>query len=94
MTDLAEQVLRPLPAEGVQITVYSRLDSADIPPSSIRVCRRGDAGPPDVTFHMYNLTGGGTSGYHYDPMFKIVAQGGGEEEMCILLKIYFLCFRI
>ena len=66
-----DQQLRPLPAEGIQLNVYSRLDSEEIPYSCDYVCQEPGAGPPSVVFHLYNLTGEGTSGYHYDPMFNV-----------------------
>ena len=84
MEHLRDKVLRPLPEEGLRVNVYSRLDSAEIPHSSIRVCRRSAAGDANVVLHMYNLTGGGISGYHYDPMFRIRPEAGGEASITSL----------
>ena len=67
------------------MNVNSRLDSVEILHSSVRTCRRSAAGDANVVLHMYNLTGGGISGYHYDPMFRIMPEAGGEASITRLV---------
>ena len=63
-------VLRQLPSVGVRINVLSRLDSDAIPVEFTDVCQ---AEIPNVDeelldFKLFNRTGDGVSGYHYDPI--------------------------
>ena len=69
---------RSLPAEGVIIRVYTRWDSPALPAesNSVIACRSaalaGNENPaPTVLFEMYNSTGNGFTGYHYDPVFDL-----------------------
>ena len=61
-----------LPAGGIVLTVFSRFDSEIGGRSSERICERGAPGAADgvLRFDLYNLTGDGVSGYHYDPLFR------------------------
>jgi hypothetical protein len=61
---------RDLPACGVVLTVRSRFDSLVLPPDRLafRVGEGGSDGGA-VEFQLYNLTGEGFSGMHYDPLF-------------------------
>jgi len=76
------QALRGLPASGIRLIVMSRFDSEVAPRDEVRICEdegAGEAAPP-LTLALYNLTGDGISGSHYDPLFPIAVageQGGG-----------------
>ena len=62
--------VRELPAAGIVLTVHSRFDSADLPPDRHEICvgvGRGVGGV--LLFDLYNSTGTGVSGAHYDPLF-------------------------
>ena len=62
--------LRDLPATGVVLVVRSRFDSDMLPPDRITVCAGLGAGVGgSAEFQLYNLTGEGTAGTHYDPLF-------------------------
>ncbi len=62
--------LEELPRRGVQVVVHARYDDV-VPPDSIIVCegRSQKIGPP-LVFHLYNWTGQGFSGYHYDALIS------------------------
>ena len=60
---------RAWPPEGVRLNVFSRLDSERIPHSTRVLNAVAGSEAPDITVCLYNSTGVGTSGYHYDPMF-------------------------
>ena len=63
-------LVRDLPAAGVVLTVRSRFDSADLPPDMLPICVGAGVGVgPAVPFDLYNVTGEGISGSHYDPLF-------------------------
>jgi hypothetical protein len=76
-TRFADRKSRALPPEGILLIVHSRYDSITLPASEMRICRDDDCGAvePPVIFHLYNLTGRGYSGYHYDPLFPILPGG-------------------
>jgi hypothetical protein len=61
-----------LPAGGIKLMVFSRFDSALGGRSVLRICERGEPGASNDVLHLdlYNLTGEGISGYHYDPFFR------------------------
>ena len=65
------KVLCELPRGGVRLTVFSRFDSAIGGRSVVQVCGRdGPQGLDGVLrLNLYNLTGSGISGFHYDPLF-------------------------
>ena len=66
----AGRKLRDLPAAGVLLVVRSRFDSDMLPPDRILVCAGLGAGVGgSAEFQLYNLTGEGTAGTHYDPLF-------------------------
>ena len=65
-----DMVLRQLPSTGVRINVLSRCDSDAIPVEFTDVCQ---AEIPNVDeerldFKLFNRTGEGVSGYHYEPI--------------------------
>jgi hypothetical protein len=72
------QKLRDLPDVGVQLQVRSRFDSEVLPPDTCVVCQRevGCVEEPALLLQLYNLTGDGVSGSHYDPLFP--SGGAGE----------------
>ena len=63
-------VQAPWPAAGVQVTVFTRFDSDDRPPLTLRLLRglgsAGESAPLEM--HLYNSSGRGEWGFHYDPM--------------------------
>ncbi len=71
--------VRPLPVEGLHIGVFTRWDSPMLPAenNSVFVCQtllleNGQRAPPTIVLEMYNNTGSGFTGYHYDPIFNNV----------------------
>ena len=63
-------LVRDLPAAGIVLTVRSRLDSDDLPPDRHEICVGvGRGGGGALLFDLYNSTGEGVSGSHYDPLF-------------------------
>ena len=75
--------LRSLPDEGIELTVYSRVDSAALPAARRRICQSPGAGRggPALQFHLYNTTGSGISGFHYDPLLR---EAGGVRRAPLL----------
>ena len=75
---------RALPAGGILLIVHSRFDSDTLPASEMRICRVDGGGPAElpIVFDLYNMTGDGFSGYHYDPLFPVrlvgVVDGAGD----------------
>ena len=64
------QQLREIPPAGILLTVRSRFDSDILPPDRMRICATDAAGDGGAAeFQLYNLTGEGISGTHYDPLF-------------------------
>jgi hypothetical protein len=65
------QKLRDLPDAGIRWQVRSRFDSDVLPPDTGMVCERsgGHVEESALLFQLYNLTGDGISGSHYDPLF-------------------------
>jgi hypothetical protein len=62
--------VRDLPEAGVVLTVRSRFDSEILPASRLVICvGDGSGGGGAAVFQLYNLTGDGVSGMHYDPLF-------------------------
>ena len=64
--------VQELPDEGVELTVYSRFDSDTLPAARTRICERRGAGRagPALRFCLYNMTGDGISGFHYDLLLR------------------------
>ena len=62
--------LRDLPTRGVVLAVRSRFDSEVLPADRLEVCVGVGAGVGGAAeFQLYNLTGEGFAGTHYDPLF-------------------------
>ena len=79
-----------LPDHGIELVVFSRFDSDRVPAARSRICARpgaeSEGGP--LLLHLYNTTGRGISGFHYDPVFlegpiraahPVVVASGDEE---------------
>ena len=75
-----DQVLAQLPSTGVRIEIVSRLDSEELPHEYTDVCRDGvpNLDEEQLTFMLYNRTGDGFSGYHYDPVMISSARLAGS----------------
>ncbi len=60
-----------LPRAGITLVVHARYDGAVRPPDSDIYCANvgSGAGAP-WEFHLFNWTGDGGSGYHYDPLVR------------------------
>ena len=65
---------RSIEPQGIRILVYTRWDSAHLGPETFaltfgrdQTADADDVGPP-ITFELYNTTGSGFTGTHYDPM--------------------------
>ena len=52
--------------------MFARFDSVIGGRSVERICERGEPGASNdvLRLDLYNLTGDGISGYHYDPLFR------------------------
>jgi len=84
------KVLRELPSGGIRVTVFSRFDSVIGGRPVVQICERDASQAPHdmLRMNLYNLTGDGASGYHYDPLFatdrvviddeEVVERRGGE----------------
>jgi hypothetical protein len=61
-----------VPAAGFDIIVYTRFDTDDgrRPPVRVRVCATPGSNGEPLRLCMYNTSGGGIIGYHYDPMWR------------------------
>ena len=68
----AGRCVQELPDGGIELTVYSRFDSDALPAATTRICRRSGAGPAHLPLQLclYNTTGGGISGFHYDLLLR------------------------
>ena len=65
------QVVRDLPAAGIVLTVRSRFDSEVLPADRHEICVDVGSGMGGAALlDLYNLTGEGVSGTHYDPLFS------------------------
>ena len=58
-----------LPRAGICLVVHSRMDSDQIPPATRTICEGvSDLPGPPLRLHLFNWTGRGWSGFHYDPL--------------------------
>jgi len=78
---------RLVPAAGLLLRVYTRWDSPALPVdrNSIVVCQEPNLpasveAPHRNVLEMYNSTGTGYTGYHYDPLFSA---SSGSKALCI-----------
>ena len=64
---------REIPHGGIVLTVYSRYDALEGYVLRLRICggREGAERGAPLEFALFNWTGGGCTGYHYDPLFRI-----------------------
>ena len=67
---IEEHGTRALPPEGLNVVVHARYDTDTSPPDTVRVASNGDDADAQVSFHLFNFTGGGTDGYHYDVLTR------------------------
>ena len=58
----------PVEPRGITVVVYTRWDSELLPPSEVTFGRVGEA-EPTLRLEMFNNTGHGNVGVHYDPVF-------------------------
>ena len=68
---ILSQLLGELPAEGIQVIVHSRWCTPQSPPEAMTFSNNpGQDGPGGgnsaLAIHLFNWTGRGTAGYHYD----------------------------
>jgi hypothetical protein len=86
MVSCEGQVLRELPVGGIRLTVFSRFDSAVGGRPVVQICERDVSEAPEsmVRMSLYNLSGTGSGGYHYDPLFatdRVVAVANEADEV-------------
>ena len=62
---IIEFLLGSLPPGGIEVVVHTRWCTRDSPAETLHVGCNPDE-KPGVTMHIYNWTGRGTRGYHYD----------------------------
>ena len=69
---IVEQLLddRRVNRPSLDLVVHARYDTLKSPPDRMRVCDGGDTPcrSGDIVLHLYNYTGNGISGYHYEPL--------------------------
>ena len=65
-----------IPAAGIELIVFSRFDSEQIPVARSRICVtpgvETERGP--LVFRLYNSTGDGIRGFHYDPVREVAPE--------------------
>ena len=69
-----------VPAAGFEIVVFTRFDTEDgrRPPFRMRICAQvGSQGQP-LQLYMYNSSGTGMIGFHYDPMTSVRGRGAAS----------------
>ena len=69
--EILSELLGELPAEGFQVIVHTRWCTPQSPPEALTFSsslgpEAPGGGNPVVTIHLFNRTGRGTGGYHYD----------------------------
>ena len=74
-----------IPPEGVKVQVFTRWDSPTLPAeaNSVTVGREvwadaAELGEPSLVLEMFNNSGTGFTGYHYDPIFEANMESGEE----------------
>ena len=66
--------VKKLPRAGVRLTVHSRYDTNMCPPDWLVVAKdQGEANVNPLDFHLFNWTGMGLEGYHYDVLIPKTA---------------------
>ena len=77
-------VLRQLPSAGVRISICSRFDSDVIPGEYTDVCQAVivDVDDQPLDFRLFNRTGDGVSGYHYDPIRVMNSESASSSSRC------------
>ena len=68
----ADNGLKPMPTAGFRIHNHSRYDTGSCPPDTLPVCAAygaaGDCSSRLVNLYLFNWTGNGLSGFHYDAL--------------------------
>jgi hypothetical protein len=72
---ILSELLGELPAEGIQVIVHTRWCTPQSPPEALTFSsslgpEAPGGGNPAVTIHLFNRTGRGTGGYHYDLLMQ------------------------
>ena len=78
-------VLRQMPSAGVRISIVSRFDSDVIPSEYTDVCQEVIVNVDDqpLNFKLFNRTGDGVSGYHYDPITVLSDPSAASSSGCV-----------
>ena len=66
LKQLGQNVCSP---KGVRVVTHARYDTERSPPDEIFVACASDE-QATLDFHLFNWTGSGTTGYHYDVLEK------------------------
>ena len=61
---LEEFALPPQMRASIEVKVHARYDTARSPPDEFEL--RSSVAVPPIVIHLWNWTGAGTSGFHYD----------------------------
>ena len=68
-----------LPRAGINVVVHARYDDIEHPPDEVLLCAEVGRRAGGVwEFHLFNWTGVGFSGFHYDPLVRLAADVGGD----------------
>jgi len=66
-----------LPSAGIKLVVHARYDDFEHPPDVDMLCARiGSSAAGAWEFNLFNWTGHGYSGYHYDPLVRSALLAG------------------
>ena len=79
-----------LPSKGVHLSVCSRFDSDVLPSESTHVCQAEvvDVDEEPLYFKLFNRTGDGVSGYHYDPITMTRREAASSSSRCSSLTAH------
>ena len=67
---------RRLEEDSLDLVVHARYDTPASPPDRLRVFGGdGTRSPGSIVLNIFNWTGDGTTGYHYDPLFPEESEG-------------------
>ena len=60
----------PLPRAGATLVVHARYDTAGLPAERVKMCVGTGPPGPSPELHVFNWTGAGLQGYHYDALVR------------------------
>jgi len=60
----------PLPRAGATLVVHARYDTASVPAERVQICVGAGQRGPAPELHLFNWTGAGLRGYHYDALVR------------------------